>query len=777
MQQNSEKYNHEIKVLARSIRDSLSCGTHDGLPTCFENYFLKLNAYLKDDSVTNKDIYESAGQSDGIESVIMFASTYAGIVGDSGNAFSALFNLAQSYFDRAYYKAAHAIFTIAKSIALEEQIVECALSMALLYEEIGEISKAILVLEDSISDAPRLPDAKKAHNSKLNTLLVRIALDNFLSEDDKERKKDSDCVIELEKHVLRATLATNEDEGNYEAHYVRGLAYKKQALYSSDTEVAHNFLAKAIISIETAIKQCVCDTDGGRLFRGSCFIELGKICDSKGDYTSALTNLENAKAIFGKKGLGYPVYEMVTDDLIRQAQAKADSFDNDQGFSEEIHQIMTDKSMTALERKYYENKAIRKNFIRESHRINNSTEPSIYTLQRWNSYTPILSTATAPSKGGGYFISTGNMGIVFDPGFDFIQNFRSVGMNFNDIDHIFITHAHNDHTADLESLLSLLHDYNEAIKGHRFSEKQNCIFRKIMNKYPKYEEEFILNKVEEAFRHSPRRKRIHIYVSPGTKEKCGFLKLGSNEYELTILNTSQVNYDDTNSNSLFGGIKLSYYPYNDSKHITVYPIPAKHDDLMTNRDCFGYVTVFAPEKVTLWYTGDTGFSEEIGKHFSTIRNMLAPHLGFEYPNMDDYKGMILLAHIGGFKPDEQYYYRTNASKAFYKGHLGRLGICKMIECIKPSLCLISEFGEEFSDCREGLIEIFQRYYPNSVILPADIDCQLRLKSNPTSITDFLMNVENEGFVDIRHVAFNEEPDSKTSEWKIKYSKKKYPPLT
>ena len=393
---------------------------------------------------------------------------------------------------------------------------------------------------------------------------------------------------------------------------------------------------------------------------------------------------------------------------------------------------MISTRMADLEKKYYRNKVIRKNFIRERHRIQPPVIPMLYILQRWNSFTPILSTDKAPSKGGGYFISTGNRGIVFDPGFNFIQNFRNAGMSFNDIDYIFITHAHNDHTTDLESILSLLHDYNEAIKGHRFSEKENSIFRKMMKKYPKEKEEVIKDKVEDAFQNSPRKKCIQIYVSPGTKEKCGFLKLGSKEYELIILNTSQVNHEDTVAHCLFGGIKIKYAHDNASKNITVYPIPAKHDDLMTDRDCFGYVVTFMPEKIVLWYTGDTGFSEEIGKHFLKIKELLAPNLEITAEAIDNYKGMILLAHIGGFKPDEQYYYRTNASKAFYKNHLGRLGICAMIECIKPSLCLISEFGEEFADCRKELIDIYQVYYSGPIILPADVDCKLRLISGSDS---------------------------------------------
>ena len=292
----------------------------------------------------------------------------------------------------------------------------------------------------------------------------------------------------------------------------------------------------------------------------------------------------------------------------------------------------------------------------------------------------------------------------------------------------------------------------------------------MMRKYPREKEEVIKGKVEEAFQYSPRRKQVRIYISPGTKEKCGFLKLGSKqEYELVILNTSQVNYKDVTQGCLFGGVKISYDTSSVLKYITIYPIPAKHDDLLTDTDCFGYVINFMPEKIIVWYTGDTGFSEEMGENFVAIRALLAPLLNISTVSLDNYKGMILLAHIGGFKPDEQYYYRTSVTKAFYKNHLGRLGICKMIECLKPSVCLISEFGEEFTNCRKALTDIFRaQYHPSPVILPADVNCTLRLTLDSNSLPHIEMEVAPNDFVPIQDIKYTEEQDNNSKEWEIKY---------
>jgi len=89
-------------------------------------------------------------------------------------------------------------------------------------------------------------------------------------------------------------------------------------------------------------------------------------------------------------------------------------------------------------------------------------------LRRWNSYTPALSSELERSKGGGYFLSWKGKGIVIDPGFNFIENFIAQGFKIADIDAIFLTHSHLDHTVDFESLMTLIHEHNEEIEEKKF---------------------------------------------------------------------------------------------------------------------------------------------------------------------------------------------------------------------------------------------------------------------------------------------------------------------
>ncbi|MGB9613741.1 MAG: hypothetical protein ACPL4K_06190, partial [Candidatus Margulisiibacteriota bacterium] len=52
-------------------------------------------------------------------------------------------------------------------------------------------------------------------------------------------------------------------------------------------------------------------------------------------------------------------------------------------------------------------------------------------------------------------------GIAIDPGYDFFDIFKDLGLGIADIDAIFITHDHDDHTESVEGILSLLAKYND----------------------------------------------------------------------------------------------------------------------------------------------------------------------------------------------------------------------------------------------------------------------------------------------------------------------------
>lgn len=332
-------------------------------------------------------------------------------------------------------------------------------------------------------------------------------------------------------------------------------------------------------------------------------------------------------------------------------------------------------------------------------------------LRRWNSYTPIVADNFHISKGGGYFLKIGQQGIVIDPGFNFIDNFRGEGHKFYEIDTIIISHAHNDHTSDLESILTLLHKYNEGAKKSVLDARAQG-----QGKAPDSISESDIN---EAFANSPKRKVIHLYITLSVfKKYSGLFELTSNiDYKIHLIeknNTFKIENENTKAN-----IQLDV-------------IQAKHFDIISDRDSVGFV--ISTGAFCVIYTGDTGWSTEIEKAYEEVTQKYK----------DYYK--LLVAHIGGFKDHEINYVQPDRAKkenALYKNHLGRVGMTKINETVKPDICFISEFGEEFKEHRQALTKMFNLVFEKKpIFFPADIGLKFNLETRQIwAITD--IEIEND----------------------------------
>jgi len=99
-------------------------------------------------------------------------------------------------------------------------------------------------------------------------------------------------------------------------------------------------------------------------------------------------------------------------------------------------------------------------------------------LKEFGSFTPLFGNA----KGGGYFLILGGKGIVIDPGYNFLTNFLDNGFHIGDIDAVIVTHAHDDHCADLEPLVTLM--YQQYKNGYLPEKKVKFFLNK--SSYDKY---------------------------------------------------------------------------------------------------------------------------------------------------------------------------------------------------------------------------------------------------------------------------------------------------
>lgn len=346
----------------------------------------------------------------------------------------------------------------------------------------------------------------------------------------------------------------------------------------------------------------------------------------------------------------------------------------------------------------------------------------IEVLRRWNSFTPLV----VDSRGGGYFIKGPNFGIVIDPGLTFLENFKDNGHKFHEIDSILVSHSHDDHTADLESLINLLYKYNKTLKNNtilariaRSMDKTNASVLKDIKLMEKVEQNYFIEK-----------KLIKLYISRLVADKyCGYFNINKKlcwvddtkyynpmacpKHPKGVKNGADCIIIPIGKGDCFG--KDCNEPFLEkNKNIKLEAIRAYHEDLGKNLDhSIGFVLDFG--EAVIVYTGDTGW-EDIKDTYSELNRIY---------KKNDNKYMVLIAHLGGFKDGEkQYLLKDNA---FYDNHLGRLGLVKINETLEPDICIISEFGEEFKGLRAELSSIFNEAFKNRILfIPGDIGLKLNI---------------------------------------------------
>lgn len=515
------------------------------------------------------------------------------------------------------------------------------------------------------------------------------------------------------------------------------------------------------------------------------FNDLGTIYNKRNDYSNALKNSRKATRLdntladahyqCGIANYGLGSYFDAREDYIKAKELyknEGDSFNEallDRKIEEitgilekpiEVNQrikLLMDKiEQSNIKKNIKDAKKVFSDFIAERE-IGNKEEidiPELLVLRRWNSYTPIIADKKAgkeTSKGGGYFFRILDYGIVIDPGFNFLENFIAAGYKFHHIDYILITHAHNDHTTDLESILTLLYKYNEEIKGDYDTHEEGTIMHDIFTEISRksnsdtHEDDTIVQNIfttisrqelnvkyedkkhieelaKKEFENSFRRKRICIYMSGSTfKKYASMLNLYENaDYDVVLIKA-----DDE--------IKIQSHDKRlreNPSDLEITAIKAKHNDLLSDRDSLGLFIRY--KNFVLVYTGDTGYSLEIESQYSKIHEK------------NSECDIVLLAHLGGFEECEKSFDASKSVadnlKFFYKNHLGRLGLSRLVEVLKPNICIISEFGEEFRNQRIKLTKIFQEVYEKSTFfIPADIGLCINAKNEIRLVDSYEYN--------------------------------------
>lgn len=91
-------------------------------------------------------------------------------------------------------------------------------------------------------------------------------------------------------------------------------------------------------------------------------------------------------------------------------------------------------------------------------------------LKGLSSSTPILFNSTFNSgfSGGGLYFCWNDLGIVVDPGYNFVSNMHKYGIFVHDIDIVIVTHEHIDHTCDIRTIDDLNYQLNSLTGKQHF---------------------------------------------------------------------------------------------------------------------------------------------------------------------------------------------------------------------------------------------------------------------------------------------------------------------
>jgi Beta-lactamase superfamily domain len=296
------------------------------------------------------------------------------------------------------------------------------------------------------------------------------------------------------------------------------------------------------------------------------------------------------------------------------------------------------------------------------------------TIHKWNSATPLFSQGI--SQGGGYFLTLKDVhghakGIAVDPGYDFFNIFRDLGLGIADIDAIIMTHDHDDHTESVEGILSLLAKHND----HNDQRK---------------------SKVIDIFGSAGVLLKFHGLLSatdPAGNREINF-KLLVPGAEITEIE----------------GVSLK-----EKLGFTMSVKAAYHKERWTNQEsAIGLVLhtnindIKNGGKLNIGITGDSRYEIGIGREYKDAQ--------------------VLLLNIGSVEKEE------GKLLSQHLGMLGCINLLKEARLGKPLLAILTEFGEEFSGKREIISHIIEKWAQpiegnrsaDLKIIPADVHLEVKL---------------------------------------------------
>lgn len=306
----------------------------------------------------------------------------------------------------------------------------------------------------------------------------------------------------------------------------------------------------------------------------------------------------------------YPVF--ILDIKYEDITNRREDIDESELNIEKLLKLAIDIKERTIGRKQRIDGKLKKQGLIRKGKINNE----LIILKRWSSYTPRMpfwnksqgSVIPNPetSLGGGYFLVWNDVGIAIDPGYDFLRNFwtekiSSGYFEVEDIKTVLISHAHDDHTHDIEPIISLL---------YKRSKKNRTKFV-----LPLYCSEGVHIKYERLF--SINKELINVIDLVPSNDKTESLSR-NDDYLLPK------------------GIDIEY-------------IGSEHNEKPWMKTNTGVSMIFhltsKQDKIDIGYTSDTKFNNKIVSFFSNV-DLLILHFGNFGPDLNSTSVRYDESHLG-----------------------------------------------------------------------------------------------------------------------------------
>lgn len=306
---------------------------------------------------------------------------------------------------------------------------------------------------------------------------------------------------EFDKAIHYFSKAIELKTNNYQTYIDRATVYRRLGKYAQALFDA-NYVESKVDKNSELYFQAI-ESKGRTLFALGEYEEAHQILKSiskykqdDAEYLEALAqSYVNIKDIKKAKKCYKKAYDICTDKkYLEYIKIKLDALDylnkRKESTPFESSVLSLPKEQMELITQISNNNSVQKTLCQkycdkyENEKMNRAwqNEDYILCLKGWSSSTPEFSLALPYdnfSCGGGFYIHFDGIGIVIDPGINYIESLHSQNLFIQDIDIVIVTHNHIDHNNDLLKIFDMSYQTGKEIRYYLDAKTHEKYIREI----------------------------------------------------------------------------------------------------------------------------------------------------------------------------------------------------------------------------------------------------------------------------------------------------------